>query len=62
MYLEDKIREENPLQKVLFLEPYMNLDNTEISKETQYLVEKPFAMVTVLGKIMIEVQPVIKVK
>ena len=63
MYLEDKIREENPLQKILFLEPYMNLDSTEISKETQYLVEKPFAMVTALGKIMIEkIQPVIKVK
>ena len=63
MYLEDRIREINPLQKILFLSPYMNLENTEISRETQYLVEKPFAMVTVLGKIELEkIKPVIKVK
>ena len=63
LYLEDKIREIKPLQKILFLSPYMNLENTEISRETQYLVEKPFAMVTVLGKIELEkIKPVIKVK
>ena len=63
MFLEDKIREINPLQKILFLSPFMNLENSEISKETQELVEKPFAMVTVLGKIQLEnVQPLIKVK
>ena len=61
--VEEKIKEINPLQKTLFLSPYMNLENTEISRETQYLVEKPFAMVTILGKIEIEkIRPVIKVK
>ena len=63
LYLDDKIREINPLQKILFLSPFMNLENTEISRETQYLVEKPFAMVTVLGKIELEkIKPIIKVK
>ena len=63
MNLEDKIREKNPLQKILFLEPYMNLEKTQVSMETQYLVEKPFAMVTLLGKIELEkIQPLIKVK
>ena len=63
MNLEDKIREKNPLQKILFLEPYMNLEKTQVSRETQYLVEKPFAMVTLLGKIELEkIQPLIKVK
>lgn len=60
--LEDKISEINPAQKILFLSPYMNLGH-EVSIETQYLVEKPFAMVTVLGKIQLEqIKPVIKVK
>ena len=63
MLLEDKIRIINPLQKILFLSPFMNLENSEISRETQELVEKPFAMVTVLGKIQLEnVQLLIKVK
>ena len=61
--LEEKIREINPLQKILFLESFMTLENSEISLETQYLVEKPFAMVTLLGKIQMEsIQPIIKVK
>lgn len=61
--LEDKIREINPLQKILFLEPFMTIEDSGISIETQYLVEKPFAMVTLLGKIQLElIQPIIKVK
>ena len=61
--IQERITEINPLQKTLFLSPYMNLENTEISIETQYLVEKPFAMVTLLGKIELErIKPVIKVK
>ena len=60
---EERIVGINPLQKTLFLSPYMNLENAEISIETQYLVEKPFAMVTLLGKIELErIKPVIKVK
>ena len=63
LVLEEKIKGINSLQKTLFLSPYMNLENTEISRETQYLVEKPFAMVTILGKIELErIRPVIKVK
>lgn len=63
LQLEDKIREVNPLQKILFLEPFMTLEDSGISMETQYLVEKPFAMVTLLGKIQLDaIQPVIKVK
>ena len=61
--VEERIAGINPLQKTLFLSPYMNLENAEISIETQYLVEKPFAMVTLLGKIELErIKPVIKVK
>ena len=63
LILEEKIKGINSQQKTLFLSPYMNLENNEISKETQYLVEKPFAMVTLLGKIELErIRPVIKVK
>lgn len=58
--LEDKIRGFNPRQEILFLSPFMNIDNQEISKETRDLVEKPFAMVTLIGKIELNtVKPLI---
>ena len=61
--LEDKIREVNPLQKILFLSHHMDQQNPEISKEIHDLIEKPFAMVTLLGKIELEkLRPTIKVK
>jgi len=61
--LEDKIREINPLQKILFLSHHMDQQNPEISKEIHDLIEKPFAMVTLLGKIELEkLSPRIKVK
>jgi len=31
----------------------MNLDKSELSKETQEIIEKPFAMITLLGYIEI---------
>ncbi len=51
--LEDKIREYNPDQKIFLLSSYMNLDKSELSKETQEIIEKPFAMITLLGYIEI---------
>jgi len=51
--LEDKIREYNPDQKIFFLSSYMNFDKSELSKKTQEIIEKPFAMITLLGYIEI---------
>ncbi len=51
--LEDKIRDLNPDQKIFLLSSYMNLDKSELSKETQEIIEKPFAMITLLGYIEI---------
>jgi len=51
--LEDKIRECNPDQKIFLLSSYMNLDKSELSKETQEIIEKPFAMITLLEYIEI---------
>jgi len=53
MPLEDKIRDLNPDQKIFRLSSYMNLDKSELSKETQEIIEKPFAMITLLGYIEI---------
>jgi DNA-binding NtrC family response regulator len=51
--LEDRIREIHPDQKIFFLSKYMNLDKSELSKKTQEIIEKPFAMITLLGYIEI---------
>jgi len=51
--LEDKIRDLNADQKIFLLSSYMNLDKSELSKETQEIIEKPFAMITLLGYIEI---------
>jgi len=53
VFLEDKIREYNPDQKIFFLSSYMNFDKSELSKKTQEIIEKPFAMITLLGYIEI---------
>ncbi len=47
--LEDRIRDIHSDQKIFFLSKYMNFDKSEISKKTQEIIEKPFAMITLLG-------------
>lgn len=51
--LEDRIREIHSDQKIFFLSKYMNFDKSELSKKTQEIIEKPFAMITLLGYIEI---------
>ena len=51
--LEDRIRKIHPEQKIFFLSKYMNLDKSELSKKTQEIIEKPFAMITLLGYVEI---------
>ena len=52
--LERKIREIKPSQKILSLAPFMNSDGPSELKETRDLIEKPFAILTLFGKIEIE--------
>ena len=52
--LEEKIRSIKPSQKILSLEPFMNSDSPIKFKETRDLIEKPFAILTLFGKIEIE--------
>ena len=49
--LEDRIREIHSDQKIFFLSKYMNFDKSELSNSTQEIIEKPFAMITLLGYI-----------
>lgn len=52
--LEEKIRNIKPSQKILSLQPYMKSDVPTTLKETQDLIEKPFAVLTLFGKLEIE--------
>lgn len=52
--LEEKIRSIKPSQKILSLLPYMNSDGLTELKETRDLIEKPFAILTLFGKLEIE--------
>ena len=52
--LEEKIRSIKPSQKILSLAPFMNSDNPIKFKETKDLIEKPFAILTLFGKLEIE--------
>ena len=52
--LEEKIRKIKPSQKILSLAPYMNSDSPLELKETQDIIEKPFAILTLFGKLEIE--------
>jgi len=49
--LEDQIRAANPQQKVFFLSPYMGTrkEGFESLKDTLDLIDKPFAMITLLS-------------
>jgi len=52
--LEEKIRKIRPSQKILSLAPYIKSDGPADLKETQDLIEKPFAILTLFGKLEIE--------
>ena len=52
--LEEEIRKISPSQKILSLEPYMKKDVPPALKETQDLIDKPFAILTLFGKLEIE--------
>jgi DNA-binding response OmpR family regulator len=56
--LEDQIREASPKQKVFFLSPYMTQRDKgfESVKATLDLVDKPFALITLLS--YLEIKPV----
>ena len=52
--IEEKIRSTKPSQKILSLAPFMNSESPIKFKETKDLIEKPFAILTLLGKLEIE--------
>lgn len=52
----EQIRRIKPSQKILSLEKYMNADVPLELKKTQDLIEKPFAILTLFGKLEIENQ------
>lgn len=58
--LEDKIRSMNPDQKIFFLSPYMSARNPEFDgiSDTMSLIDKPFAMVSLLSYLEISAQAI----
>ncbi len=52
--LEEEIRKIKPSQKILSLEPFMSSNGPPELKETQDLIEKPFAILTLFGKLELE--------
>ena len=53
-FLEEKIRKLKPTQKILSLSPFMTSSGPSELKETRDLIEKPFAILTLFGKLEIE--------
>ncbi len=53
-FLEEKIRKIKPSQKILSLAPFMSSNGPPELKETQDLIEKPFAILTLFGKLELE--------
>ncbi len=53
-FLEEEIRKIKPSQKILSLAPFMSSDGPTELKETQDLIEKPFAILTLFGKLELE--------
>jgi len=49
--LEQKIREVKPSQKFFSLSDYINYEGPEALKESKNLIEKPFAMLTMVAKL-----------
>ena len=52
--LEEEIRKIKPAQKILSLAPFMSSNAPTELKATQDLIEKPFAILTLFGKLEIE--------
>jgi len=52
--IEEKLRKIRPSQKILSLAPYIKSDCPADLKETQDLIEKPFAILTLFSKLEIE--------
>ena len=52
--LEEEIRKIKPSQKILSLAPFMSSNAPTELKATQDLIEKPFAILTLFGKLEIE--------
>ncbi|CDI05469.1 response regulator [Candidatus Nitrosotenuis uzonensis] len=54
--LEDKLRDTKPQQRVFFLSPYMSMrkEGFEHLKDTLDLIDKPFAMISLLSYIEIK--------
>lgn len=54
--LEDKLRDGRPQQKVFFLSPYMSMrkEGFEHLNDTLDLIDKPFAMISLLSYIEIK--------
>lgn len=48
--LEDILLGINPKQKIFFLSPYMKID-ANVTKTTQMIIQKPFALITLLSKL-----------
>ena len=51
LLLEQKIREVKPSQKFFSLSDYINYEGPEALKESKNLIEKPFAMLTMVAKL-----------
>jgi CheY-like chemotaxis protein len=60
--LEDKIRKSSPQQKIFFLSPYMSQRGKEFDriKETTDLIDKPFALISLLS--YLEITPTLAQK
>ena len=52
--IEQKIRKIKPDQKILSLSQYINSDCPTELKETSELIEKPFAILTMIGSLELE--------
>lgn len=60
--LEDKILELKPAQKLFFLSPYLNLEFPEKVLESALIIQKPFALITLLTKLELKVPDNIMLK
>lgn len=49
--LEEKILEVKPSQRFFSLSKYINYEGPESLRESQYLIEKPFAVLTMVAKL-----------
>ena len=53
--VEDEIRTSNPEQKILFLSPYLGTTGETVGDDdTKNLIEKPFALLTLIAQLEIQ--------